>query len=326
MRTLCQQIQVKLLDLSAEGLSPEESAHAEHCVACGEAVENMPLSAYLALSGCRAAARTEAMLPAELKSRVRSELVRAKTRQAAAYAEPAKPAFGLRDLLAWLRDCFAPPRMRLVLVAAAAVAAVGLGLLAGLEPKSIGALEYADGTVTIRGGSAAQEHQGLGAWEYAKSARLETDRNSSAQFRLGEDILGALAASTVLEMRGEREVVLVRGGVWFDVEPRGKGFLVRSPNGLVRVTGTQFGVRVAGDGTLVEVARGKVEVRHADKKEEVSKRQMLSTTATSMGPVRGRPNRDSLPTWVDALVKKRDAARDQAEGEVLPSVKLRNKP
>lgn len=69
--------------------------------------------------------------------------------------------------------------------------------------------------------------------------------------------------ATVLIGGTEREpiVTIARGEIFVDL-PKGtiRSFFVHTPTGQVRVTGTQFGVKVGPQGTSVEVTRGSVVV------------------------------------------------------------------
>jgi transmembrane sensor len=58
-----------------------------------------------------------------------------------------------------------------------------------------------------------------------------------------------------------RRVRLLRGEVWFDVaHDAARPFVVETPQGRVRVTGTRFDVRLGDDETVVSLAEGRVEL------------------------------------------------------------------
>ena len=77
----------------------------------------------------------------------------------------------------------------------------------------------------------------------------------------GAGTLAVRGDATVLIGGTEREpvVTIARGEIFVDL-PKGsiKSFFVHTPTGQVRVTGTQFGVKVGPQGTNVEVTRGSV--------------------------------------------------------------------
>lgn len=59
----------------------------------------------------------------------------------------------------------------------------------------------------------------------------------------------------------ERLVRLLRGEAWFDVSPDGdRPFFVEMTEGNIRVTGTSFGVRLEGDGAIVSLTEGQLEL------------------------------------------------------------------
>ena len=58
-----------------------------------------------------------------------------------------------------------------------------------------------------------------------------------------------------------RQVRLLQGEAWFDVEPHAaRPFSVITEAGRVRVTGTSFGVRLQGDAATVALAEGQIEL------------------------------------------------------------------
>lgn len=79
----------------------------------------------------------------------------------------------------------------------------------------------------------------------------------------GAGTLAVRGDSTVLIGGTEKEpvVTIARGEIFVDL-PKGtiRSFFVQTPTGQVRVTGTQFGVKVGPQGTNVEVTRGSVVV------------------------------------------------------------------
>ncbi|MEQ9609806.1 MAG: FecR family protein [Kiloniellaceae bacterium] len=65
-----------------------------------------------------------------------------------------------------------------------------------------------------------------------------------------------------LDLDGDRRrVELLRGEVWLEVSPdRARPFIVETPHGSVRVTGTRFDVRLEEDGAVVSLVEGRVEL------------------------------------------------------------------
>jgi transmembrane sensor len=69
-------------------------------------------------------------------------------------------------------------------------------------------------------------------------------------------------SAIAVDMNGaDRHVRLLRGEAWFDVAAdRQRPFVVDTAMGRVRVTGTQFNLRMTGGGTEVSLAEGQVKV------------------------------------------------------------------
>jgi transmembrane sensor len=88
--------------------------------------------------------------------------------------------------------------------------------------------------------------------------------------------LNANTSISVKSSRGERRVGLADGEAYFEVtKDRSRPFIVETPMGSVRVTGTQFNVRELGKSELVvTVVEGSVQVRSDD-----------SAAAHAAGPV-----------------------------------------
>lgn len=62
-----------------------------------------------------------------------------------------------------------------------------------------------------------------------------------------------------------RRVRLLKGEAWFNVAPTDqRPFIVSTDAGEIKVTGTQFNVRLAGDAAVVSLDKGRVELREAD--------------------------------------------------------------
>lgn len=74
--------------------------------------------------------------------------------------------------------------------------------------------------------------------------------------------LNALTELRVEFGRAERRIRLARGEAWFDVAPeKARPFVVETPAGSVRVTGTAFNVRGASGSVEVTVLQGRVRVQ-----------------------------------------------------------------
>lgn len=73
--------------------------------------------------------------------------------------------------------------------------------------------------------------------------------------------LGAASALDTAFTAAERRVMLSRGEAFFEVTKNpNRPFVVQTPQGLVRVVGTRFDVRLGAGGVRVAVSQGRVEV------------------------------------------------------------------
>ena len=73
--------------------------------------------------------------------------------------------------------------------------------------------------------------------------------------------LNTNSAITVELQTERRHVRLLKGEAWFDVSPNdSRPFFVETSQGLVRVTGTSFGVQLRDEQTLISLTEGQVEL------------------------------------------------------------------
>jgi transmembrane sensor len=107
-----------------------------------------------------------------------------------------------------------------------------------------------------------------GAWQDELIDRLRSDHMTAVGETRPLDladgsriVLGTDSAVTVDLGAAGRQVRLLRGEAWFDVATdRSRPFLVQTPGGMVRVTGTRFGVRLRDKAAIVSLAEGRVEL------------------------------------------------------------------
>ena len=127
--------------------------------------------------------------------------------------------------------------------------------------------------LTVAGGTlAAAAAVALGLWVASPAPAVETLATSVAQrqsFTLGDGTRVELNAQTSLRVentRDERRVRLAAGQAYFAVaQDPARPFIVETPTGSVRVTGTIFAVRTDKLGELeVTVVEGSVQVRPSD--------------------------------------------------------------
>src|SRR5262249_51258969 len=151
-----------------------------------------------------------------------------------------------------------------------------------LHIQPIGNLEYANGETSLRTHAVAQTLSGLGRWIYHRGATLSTADTAAAVFNLGSGVHAEMSGATALKLLGTEKLALERGSVWLNVTPGGKGFEVETPFGLVKVTGTKFGVTVNDHETRVEVAEGSVAVSQAQGAGKVTAGQTLTASAAGI--------------------------------------------
>jgi transmembrane sensor len=94
---------------------------------------------------------------------------------------------------------------------------------------------------------------------------------------------------------GYRRVTLARGEAYFDVtHDAERPFLVRAGRAEVQVLGTAFSVRREGDGAIVTVARGRVQVSDGSTSVVVTPEQQVSYTEGRHAPVKAVDTYDTL--------------------------------
>lgn len=121
----------------------------------------------------------------------------------------------------------------------------------------------------------------------------------------GAGTLAVRGDATVLIGGTEREpvVTIARGEIFVDL-PKGtiRSFFVHTPTGQVRVTGTQFGVKVGPQGTNVEVTRGSVVVSGPEGQTSVEAGQAVSLKGGAVPALVAPANPAGDPLgWVRAI-------------------------
>lgn len=323
MNTLhCQNLQARLLEMKAGGLSEAERVHLGQCPACREFAQDVGApGASLNAVAHQLQSQSPIVLPAALKNKVlqqmRQKLEAGELEAAAApiinEASPqnARRAWNWTELLGrllgqwrWAAAC-------------ATLACIALMVVNTLNQRPIGRLEFVNGLLSMVSDSLARHHEGVGNWEYKRGATLETDEKSSARFKIGNEVFAAIDKNTKVQIHNKQSLALNQGSVWLSVTPGGKGFRVETPFGLVRVTGTQFGVTVTASKTLVEVREGSVEVSQAQGLGKVTQGQTLTADASGVAAASPRPEGTDYPGWVTSLKASADKAYS---GNYLPSI------
>jgi hypothetical protein len=131
----------------------------------------------------------------------------------------------------------------------------------------------------------------------------------------GQGLLAVRGDATILigGSHGDPELSVAKGEIFVDL-PKGtiKTFLVRTPTGAVRVTGTQFDVKAGPSSTHVKVTRGSVKVTGANGETAVTEGQSATISKD------GIPVMDLVVSPTDdAYGWVRDLAPDRAPAEPI---------
>lgn len=97
--------------------------------------------------------------------------------------------------------------------------------------------------------------------------------------------LNSHSALQVAFSEGRRQVRLLRGEAWFEVEKdTSRPFVVQVPHGTVTVTGTRFNVRLHDQQATVSLAEGRVELDNAGQHSELLPSQQGCLNAAGLCP------------------------------------------
>jgi len=315
-------------------LSDRHRRHLEVCPLCRDVAQEAAVTPAVLNAAARwASERDPVTLPKELKARVRCQaLARLGVDPIAESATEPPTHFAVRkeadDLaLGWfdrLGSVFGVGMGRRLAWSCAILIAVGLAALVGARRGGgpIGQVDYAAPLATLHQGGDVFQQKGLASkLPIHRHARIETAGDARAVAQLGEDARVRLTLDQATEIRvvQSRRIDLDKGSVWLRVEPEGKGFLVKTPNAVIEVTGTRFGVTVDQGQTRVDVAKGTVLVGLPAAKERVELKSGFRLVVKGQDILKPMPRElgDALPEWVLAVLAKEDMA---AAGAYLPSI------
>ncbi len=118
---------------------------------------------------------------------------------------------------------------------------------------------------------------GVAVWWWTRPVALTTAPGTTQRYTLPDGSVAELNAdtrltylrslATVSPLEADRRVVRLRGEAYFEVEPGGRPFVVRTATARVEVLGTAFSVRSRADedgGTAVALAEGRLRVMGTD--------------------------------------------------------------
>lgn len=162
--------------------------------------------------------------------------------------------------------------------------------------------------------------QGPRIWVRMQSDYL-TDAGESIRQTLPDGSTVTLNTATAIATDfsgGIRQVRLLRGEAFFDVAPdAAHPFVVETRFGRVRVTGTQFSVRLDEDAALVVLREGHVRVEDADgaQRADLLPGEMVQILAEGLTPVRQGDVPDRL-AWLDGRIEIHDQPLAMAMAEL----------
>jgi hypothetical protein len=328
MTQLCSTLQQRILDAPADKtpeLAGPEAAHLRECPECRELwVARLAVAPEMEALGAEArqVGELEARAAAALKQRVLNRLRQMPRNTMSSAGQSAPDAAGVRprtarvvppvvaapwwlSLLQALRPAH-PARWVAATVCLCLLAAGGWGWW---RQRPIGMVTYAQGALRFSEGSA--NLTGIVQQALTRESRLSTSPAGGAVVNLGrsDEVRLAMAPATRLELTGPHSLRLEQGSVWLNVQPHGRGFQVQTPQGMVTVTGTIFGVTTQPNALQVDVTRGQVHVRQGGAERVVDAGQQVQGSATALNESAARAAGDTLPAWVEQLGTAETLAR-----------------
>jgi len=132
------------------------------------------------------------------------------------------------------------------------------------QPESAGIiLGVAKGVTAIQGNEGASVRVAKASYPLETGGRYETGSGEGAVLGLRDGSRISLLERSSLTIISGREIALNSGHACFDITHNGERFRVKTPDGLITVMGTLFGVAVDQGRTTVTVINGLVQVENA---------------------------------------------------------------
>lgn len=316
MNSLCDQVSQRILDPEGPELNPQEELHARSCAVCRELAAEVERSAAYLETASRAGGGV-ALLSPRLKASVYEKSIE---RIETIRSEESPRREPMTALLGWLG--FGPersPRAAYAWGALFVLVIVGGAYRWTADQRPVGRVDFAMGGVEVRRGSISGVHDGLLDLELRSGSLVRTTEDSEAFIELGGggDVRVALGRATSLRILGPDRIEVQQGAVWLSVNPAGRGFEVVTPSGVVRVTGTVFGVSTDVEGTFVDVTEGTVRVSYKGEGRSVSAGFEARAGKGTVTEPTARAEGTAVPAWVGALHAEETRA---AKASYLPSV------
>ncbi|MCB2154352.1 FecR family protein [bacterium] len=195
--------------------------------------------------------------------------------------------------------------------AAATTIAACIALIFVLTPIGdgrIGAVAYGQGDFAASGSKSQARLVG--------NSSLITGEDGRAMATLDDERVALfIDQNSSIRLNSEEKVNLTRGRVWISVEPNSGFFAVETPDCVVEVKGTTFGVEIGENGTEVALASGEVWLAQGKHFTRMSAGS-IAKIAKDSEPELMRANGDLVPTWALDLYANAEAAR---AAEFFPS-------
>lgn len=181
-------------------------------------------------------------------------------------------------------------------------------VLSSLNDGRIGSLAYTEGEHVASGTLAMNR---LGA-----NSSVTTGRDGRVMATLDDERVALfIGQNSGMRLISDEKVILTRGEVWVSVEANSGHFAVETPDCVVEVKGTTFGVQIGEDGTEVALASGEVWLAQGNHFTRMSAGS-IGKIAKDSDPVLIRARGDITPKWALDLYAKAEAAR---AAEFFPS-------
>ena len=201
------------------------------------------------------------------------------------------------------------PAVRWTALTAAMAACLALAIaLSSFGDGGIGTIAYGEGQFLAS--------RTLAQSRLADNSALTTGDSGRALATLdNERIAVFINQNSSLRLISNEKVNLTRGEVWINVEENSGYFAVETPDCVVEVHGTTFGVRIGENGTEVALASGEVWLSRGNDY-TVMGPGTIGKIAKDSDPTLMQANGDLVPRWALDLYAKAEADR---AAEFFPS-------
>lgn len=170
------------------------------------------------------------------------------------------------------------------------------------QPETAGMiLGVTEGVTAVRNSATAPIRQAKASHPVETGTRYETGTGQGAVFGLRDGSRISLLEQSSLTIIGHREIALNSGRAWFDITHNGDRFRVKTPDGLITVMGTTFGVAVEEGRTKVTVINGLVQVENVGSFVLLS-RDEQTEMGTAVSSLTVRKNPADVAAWREKIL------------------------